>query len=621
MDKQRQFELYKFRLTSELNVSVPNDNQPSRFVPSREIRMVPPFNETEVDKYFQHFEKVATNCGWPRDCWALMLQSVLKGKAQHAYSALSADDCADYNAVKSAVLKAYELVPEAYRQKFRNLRKPDYQTHVEFAHEKEVFFERWCTSKEVNDDFDNLKQLVLIEEFKRCVRDDVKTYLDEKSVSTLTEAAVMADDYALTHKKKFTGQANTIGKFQKTYTGNKTSFESDSGVSSKAPSKSTNEPKSNNDSYNAQSNKPKAPRCAYCKRLGHLVGDCWSLKNKNRTDTTLPNALVSSEQGIFDETQQNVSETCNCTVPVTKDIDSVRKEFLPFVSKGFVSLNENDACPMPITILRDTGATQSLLLDNTLKFCDGSATGESILAQGIEGTYINVPLHKVFLKSNLVTGQVVVGLRPSLPVKGVSLLLGNDLAGGKVESNIHMISKPSTSDILPEVDTELYPSCAVTRAMAKKALEFDSSNIDIDNLDDVNLSETFLGHLDDSSENAPEPQDGQMSESPNKTSDFSLTNDMASLNDMDDLSKNAHKPQQGLRPHEGQESERPNKPSVLSLSRDQFIIEQEADSEIKQLISKALSEDELEQVPVGYYLNDGLLMRKWRPIDVPANED
>ena len=122
-------------------------------------------------------------------------------------------------------------------------------------------------------------------------------------MSTLAEAGVMADGYALTHKKKFTGQVNTNGKFQKTYTGSKASFESDSGAKSKAPSKSTNEPKSNNDSYNAQSNKPQAPRCTYYKRLGHLVGDCWSLKNKNRTDNTLPNALVSSEQGIVNETQ------------------------------------------------------------------------------------------------------------------------------------------------------------------------------------------------------------------------------------------------------------------------------------------------------------------------------
>ena len=35
------------------------------------------------------------------------------------YIALSSEQRADYDVVKQTVLKAYELVPEAYRQKFR----------------------------------------------------------------------------------------------------------------------------------------------------------------------------------------------------------------------------------------------------------------------------------------------------------------------------------------------------------------------------------------------------------------------------------------------------------------------------------------------------------------------
>ncbi|KAJ8369725.1 hypothetical protein SKAU_G00097530 [Synaphobranchus kaupii] len=48
----------------------------------------------------------------------------------------------DYEVVKAAILRAYELVPEAYRQKFRGFRKSDSQTFVEFAREKERMW-RW----------------------------------------------------------------------------------------------------------------------------------------------------------------------------------------------------------------------------------------------------------------------------------------------------------------------------------------------------------------------------------------------------------------------------------------------------------------------------------------------
>ena len=109
----------------------------------------------------------------------------------------------------------------------------------------------------------------------------------------------------------------------------------------------------------------------------------------------------------------------------------IREEFKPFVSEGFISL-ESSSSQVPIKILRDTGAAQSLLLEGVLLLDLSTSTGESVIAQGIEGGCVHVPLHKANLVSDLVTGSVVVGTRPTLPIKGVSLLLGNDLAGGKV---------------------------------------------------------------------------------------------------------------------------------------------------------------------------------------------
>ena len=57
----------------------------SVFDPARNIRLVPPFQEKEVDKYFAHFEKVADSLNWPKESWVLLLQSVLVGKAQEIY--------------------------------------------------------------------------------------------------------------------------------------------------------------------------------------------------------------------------------------------------------------------------------------------------------------------------------------------------------------------------------------------------------------------------------------------------------------------------------------------------------------------------------------------------------
>lgn len=104
---------------------------------SKYIKLVPPFRESEVDAYFVAFERIAGKLKWPSDMWALLLQCSLTGKAQEICASLPIEQSLDYNILKTAVLRGYELVPEAYRQKFRVHAKSERQTHVEFAERKE----------------------------------------------------------------------------------------------------------------------------------------------------------------------------------------------------------------------------------------------------------------------------------------------------------------------------------------------------------------------------------------------------------------------------------------------------------------------------------------------------
>lgn len=92
-----------------------------------------------------------------------MLQCVHTCKAQEAYSALSPRDNKVYIKVKSAVLKAYELVPEAYWQCFRDL---------------VVQFNRWCSATEVKM-FQELCDLIILEQLKSCMA-YINTLMNEK---------------------------------------------------------------------------------------------------------------------------------------------------------------------------------------------------------------------------------------------------------------------------------------------------------------------------------------------------------------------------------------------------------------------------------------------------------
>jgi hypothetical protein len=82
----------------------------------------------------------------------------------------------------------------------------------------------------------------------------------------------------------------------------------------------------------------------------------------------------------------------------------------------------------------------------------------------------------VELESDLICVLVVGGVRPSLPVKGVSFILGNYLAGEKVVPNPVICKQPRVEepDGLSEKYPRLFPTCAVTHTMSKKVERFAS---------------------------------------------------------------------------------------------------------------------------------------------------
>ena len=75
------------------------------------------------------------------------------------------------------------------------------------------------------------------------------------------------------------------------------------------------------------------------------------------------------------------------------------------------------------------------------------------------------------LSTDLVQGEVIIGVCPSLPVEGVAVTLGNYLVGGSGEKNNHL---PWFSCLLPISERcwmkvlsfpKVFTACAMTRAM------------------------------------------------------------------------------------------------------------------------------------------------------------
>ena len=620
---------HKLKMAS-LGKQSPSDKA-SAFDPARNIRLVPPFQEKEVDKYFAHFEKVADSLNWPKESWVLLLQSVLVGKAQEIYGSLSVEQSSNYEHVKEAILKAYELVPEAYRQKFRNYLKYDSKTHVEFAREKENLFNRWCHSKEIGQDFKKLKQMVLLEEFKDKVRPDIRSHLDEQKVEELEKAAIMADDYALTHKMS----SKSGNPQQKRYhgSGNRENI-SRNMDDRKKQGKSTE-----NVGLVSKVEPLKPISCGHCGKPGHIISNCWKLggktpcehcgrfnhisedcriaKNKLQKDvkptglTSLNGLKVSpfneseNQKGVkvkplidrnhFVEKNKGIKvnplhndKICIEDKISPKTESDYMENYKPFISEGVVSLVGDENSSQKVKILRDTGATQSLMLDSVLPLTENSFTGANVLISGVEMGVLEVPLHEVNIKSSLINGNIVIGMRPSLPVERISLILGNDLAGEKVMVDPRVVEKPrddEETERLAEKFPGIFPASVVTRSMKAK-----KEAIKEQGKEEIGLSGTFLENID-----------VKFEERNKEKADKALMR-----NESRNVKENIP---------EKQESE-----SKSVISRQNLIVEQSKDKELIDLFKIALTPVEAEKVSVGYLIKDNILMRKWSPTECENSE-
>ena len=351
------------------------------FEVTKQARLVPKFEEANVDGYFAHFERTALNLGWPKECWSMLLQTVLTGKAQRAYATLPTENCADYDLVKAAVLKSFELVPEAYRQKFRTQRKTENQSYMEFLREKENALDKWCDSKRIDGDAEKLRQLILAEEFLNCVPEEVRVHLSERKTDVTYEMAALADEYILTHRKTK----------EKTFTGNRVKF--------KAELSPEGRPKEGNRRTFQSSSRTVV--CFKCGKAGHIAIRCQLGKGpeRNQTQPRKPQGAVTTPRG--------------------------NQSYRPWTKKGMIKGPHGG--PVEVSILRDTGASQSLLLRNKLPKRVIEATRETVMIEGIGGKRVKIPLCKITLKSQWKDGPIKVGVVDKLPMKGISLILGNEV--------------------------------------------------------------------------------------------------------------------------------------------------------------------------------------------------
>ena len=120
---------------------------------------------------------------------------MLQGRALDVYALLPFDKAKDYDELKSALLKRFELTEDGFRQKFRGCRPENGETFQQFAVRMGSYFDRWLEMSKVKPTYDGLYDLMLRDQFLSICNRDLLLFLKERIPETLADMSRLADQY------------------------------------------------------------------------------------------------------------------------------------------------------------------------------------------------------------------------------------------------------------------------------------------------------------------------------------------------------------------------------------------------------------------------------------------
>ena len=149
------------KMKKEHSMKAPNnmsfmDNMPT----------VPIFQDDkdDIDSYLERFERLATVQNWDKSTWAMLLSSLLTGKALDVYAQLPYDEATDYQNIKTALLKRYHHTEEGCRMKFRKMKPNENESPEQFVTSIGNYLEKWIEAA-ASTNYDKLKTLLIKEQF------------------------------------------------------------------------------------------------------------------------------------------------------------------------------------------------------------------------------------------------------------------------------------------------------------------------------------------------------------------------------------------------------------------------------------------------------------------------
>jgi len=129
----------------------------------------------------------------------LCLSALLRGRALDVYSVMSKDDVNDYEKLKTALLKRYQLTADGFRKRFRTSRPEPGESPSQFITRIGNYLQRWIDLAKAAETYDGVKKLFIEEQYLRTCPKEIATHLKVGKPETLQDVAERAETYLEAH--------------------------------------------------------------------------------------------------------------------------------------------------------------------------------------------------------------------------------------------------------------------------------------------------------------------------------------------------------------------------------------------------------------------------------------
>lgn len=474
-------------------------------------------NSANLQSFLSRFEMLASTYEIPKKLWAIELSRSLEGISLQVFESLSPDGRMDYEILKHALLKKFEISEGSFRRLFFECKTANHESQTDFAHRLTTYLRNWLKlAGGKAESYEDLETLLVKNNYFRSQPKCIQVFIKEHgSHLSLQEMVKLSEAYREAHDIK--AENENFSKFSK-----------DKVIKPFVKPTEVKGTQNTNQSSNKQTKESDAEKkmnkraCYGCGSEQHMLRNCPNAKDKTRTFNKSDQRNQSAACSIIESSKPSeltVVLPNGETVPIVAAVSErkVTDKFLPDLvkaHKGQGLVNNR-----PVKFVRDTASSITIVRSNLIR--PEQMTDQTVTCMLADGCVKTFKLAEVDITTPYYTGPIKAA---SIDTAIHELLIGNDyikqIANKEPDIDSQSYSSKKYRGPFMFENSQLSQSHSRDDEMAVCEMSAEENTHGIKSCDDKRSSEITKNYreLDNSEENLDYQQ---RAESKNRNSDSS----------------------------------------------------------------------------------------------------